>query len=103
MFRLAKALEVHDLSLPQEADDVIYVRVVGQTEDVVIGEAGLLLGGQILGQIGNDISGDLHGRGGPGVAGSKLGVHACGVIHKIGVKPGGPDLIPTEVAGELMD
>lgn len=58
---------------------------------------------QILSQIGNDISGDLHGGGGPGVAGGKLGVHPRGVVHKVGVKPGGPDLILTEVAGELMD
>ena len=39
---LAKALEVDDLPLPQEADDVVHVRVVGQTEDVVIGDPGLL-------------------------------------------------------------
>ena len=40
---LAEALEVHDLPLPQEADNIIYVRIVGKTQDVVIGKAGLLL------------------------------------------------------------
>ena len=39
---LAKPLEVHDLPLPKEADDVVYIRVVGKTQNVVIGEAGLL-------------------------------------------------------------
>ena len=39
----AEALEVNDLPLPQKADDVVHVRVVGQAEDVVIGQAGLLL------------------------------------------------------------
>ena len=40
---LAEPLEVHDLPLPQEADNIIYVRIVGKTQDVVIGKAGLLL------------------------------------------------------------
>lgn len=40
---LAETLEVDDLPLPQKADDVVHVRVVGQAEDVVIGQAGLLL------------------------------------------------------------
>ena len=46
---LAKPLEVHDLPLPQhdlplpqKADDIVYVRIVGKAQNVVIGEAGLL-------------------------------------------------------------
>ena len=39
---LAEPLEVHDLPLPKEADDIVYVRVVGKAQNVVIGEAGLL-------------------------------------------------------------
>lgn len=38
----AKSLEMHDLPLPQETDDVVHVGVVGQAEDVVIGQAGFL-------------------------------------------------------------
>ena len=38
----AKPLEVHDLPLPQEADDVVDVRIVGKTQNVVISEAGFL-------------------------------------------------------------
>ena len=41
----AEALEMDNLPFPEEANDVIYVRVVGQAKDVVIGEAGLLLCG----------------------------------------------------------
>lgn len=40
---LAKALEMDNLALAQEADHIIDVRIVGQTEDVVISEAGFLL------------------------------------------------------------
>lgn len=40
---LTEPLEVDDLPLPQEADHVVYIRVVGQAEDVIVGEPGLLL------------------------------------------------------------
>ena len=39
---LAKPLEVYDFPLPQKADDIVYVRIVGKTQNVVIGEAGFL-------------------------------------------------------------
>ena len=35
-------LEVNDFPLTQEADDVAYIRVIRQTENVVVGKAGLL-------------------------------------------------------------
>ena len=41
--RLAEALEMHDLALTEEADDVVHIRVVGKPQDVVVGQAGLLL------------------------------------------------------------
>lgn len=40
---LGEALVVHDFPLPQEAQHVDHVRVVGQAEKVVVGGAGLLL------------------------------------------------------------
>lgn len=40
---LAEALEMHDLPGPQELDDIVDVRVVGQAQDVVIRYARLLL------------------------------------------------------------
>lgn len=39
---LAKALEVDDLPLPQEADDVVYVGIIAETQDVIVGDPGLL-------------------------------------------------------------
>lgn len=89
--------------LPQEADHVVDIRVVGQAEDVVVGEAGFLLRRQILRQVGDDIARDLHSRGGPGIAGGKLGKDACGVIHEVGVKACGFDLAVAQIAGELVD
>lgn len=59
--------------------------------------------GHIFGKIGDDVPSDLHSRGGPGIARGKLGIDASGVVHKVGIKPGGPDLIFAEIAGKLMD
>ena len=42
-FRLAEALVVNDLPLPQEADGVLYIRIIRQTQYVVVGGAGFLL------------------------------------------------------------
>lgn len=92
-----------DFPLPQEADHVVDIRVVGQAEDVVVGEAGFLLRRQILRQVSDDIARDLHSRGGPGIAGGKLGKDACGVIHEVGVKACGFDLAVAQIAGELVD
>lgn len=39
---LAKALEVDDLPLPQEADDVVHVRIIAETQDVIVCDAGFL-------------------------------------------------------------
>ena len=39
---LAKALEVDDLPLPQEADDVVHVRIIAEMQDVIVCDAGLL-------------------------------------------------------------
>ncbi len=57
----------------------------------------------ILSQIGDNVAGDLHGGGGPGVTGGKLGIDAGGVIYEVGVKAGGPDLIFVQIPRKLMD
>lgn len=97
-------LEVDDLPLPEEADHVIYVRVVRQPQDVVIGDPGLLLGGQVLGQVGDGIAGGLYTGGRPGEAGGGCGVDAGGVVHEVGGKRGViPYLLVGEVPGQLVD
>ena len=39
----AKALKMHDLALAEESDDVIDVGIVREAEDVIVGDARLLL------------------------------------------------------------
>lgn len=103
MVCFAESLEVDDLSGAKESDDIAYIRVIAQAQNVVIGDTGFLLRGQILGQVGDRIAGDLHSSGGPGGAGGKLGKDAGGVVHKVAVKACGFDLLLAEVSGQLMD
>ena len=71
---LTEALEVHDLPLPQEADHVVDIRVIAQAQDIVICEPRLLLRGQILRQVCDDVASGLDGGGGPGEAGGGGGI-----------------------------
>ena len=41
--RIAEALEMHDFARAQELDRFAYIRVVDQTQQVIVGCAGLLL------------------------------------------------------------
>ena len=41
--RFAETLEMDDFPFPQELDHIIYIRIIGQAEDIVIGDSGLLL------------------------------------------------------------
>ena len=43
MVCFAKALEMYNLPLPQELNNIIYIRVIAKAKNVVIGDAGLLL------------------------------------------------------------
>ena len=100
---LAEPLEVNHLTFPQEADHVIHVGVVGQAQDVVIGLPGFLLGGQVFGQVGDDVAGGLDGGGSPGEARGGGGVDGGSMIHEIGGKIGiGPDVLVLQIAGQLV-
>ena len=99
---LAEALEVDDFPLPEEADDVIDVGVVAETEDIVVGHPGFLLGGQILGQVGDGVALDADARGIPRRTGGGGGVDPGRVVHKIGHKPAFLHLRVRELPRELM-
>ena len=58
---VAEALEVHDFAFAEEANDVFDVGVVDQAQDVVVGQAGLLFGRQVLVQVGQGIASRLQG------------------------------------------
>ena len=43
LHRFAKALEMHDFPFPKEFDNIIYIRVIGKPQDIVIGDPSFLL------------------------------------------------------------
>ena len=65
---IAEALVMHDFSGAQEADDVLNIGVIGKAQDIVIGQACLLFGGQVFVNVGKDIAGDRDCLGGEGIA-----------------------------------
>ena len=69
MVCFAEPLEVDDLPLTQESDGIADIRVIAQTQDVVVGYAGLLLRRQVLSEISDHIPSHLHGGGAPGCTG----------------------------------
>lgn len=92
-----------DLPFPEEADGGDDVGVIHQPEDIIVGGAGLLLGGHVLGEVSDGVAGGLEGGGGEGHSACGLRPDAGGVIHKVDVKAGFFDLLDGEVAGELVD
>ena len=99
---LTEALEVDDLTFSQETDDVVYIGIVAETQDIVIGDAGFLFCGKVFGQITDHIAFDCHGCGVIRPTGSRSGIDTCGMIDEISVETRGFDLILTEIAGKLM-
>ena len=61
------------------------------------------IGGQVLGEVGDDVAGGLDGPGAPGEAGSGGGVDPGGVVHEVGGEGGVLDLILFQVPGQLVD
>ena len=93
---------MHDLAGAQEADDVVDVRIVGQTQDVVVRCPCLLLCGHILRKIGDHIAFDRNGRGRPRRAGGKLRIDPGSMIYKVRVKSGFSDLLRRHISRQLI-
>ena len=52
----AKALVVDNLALAEEFDNVVDVGIVTEAQDVIVGNPCLLLGGEVLVEVGKGIS-----------------------------------------------
>ena len=102
MVRIAKALEMYDLTLAQKADRIENIRVIDQTQDIVVGHAGLLFCCQILHQIADDIAGGLQRRCRERNAAGCLRIDTGGVVDKVGIQTALLDLIDGQIAGQLI-
>ena len=98
----AEALEVYDFSLAEEANDVVYIWVIGQAKNVVVGGAGFLFGAHVFHQVSDHIALHLHGSCGPGCTRCELGIYCCGVVNEISVKACLLDLIHCEISCQLV-
>lgn len=101
--RVAEALEVRDFPRAQEADRVAHVRVVGEAEDVVVGQTRLLLGRKVLVQVGDGVAGGLEGQRRKRLPRSRDRIDAGRVVDEVGVEARFLNLRRREVARELVD
>ena len=91
-----------DLPFTQKTDGRDHVRVVHQTQNIVIGGAGFLLCCHVLVQIrdGVALAGEAHGR--ERRTARRLGPHAGRMVHKIGVEALPPDLVRGKALCQLV-
>jgi len=79
----SEALEVDYFTFPEELDHIIYIRVVGEPENIVVSDSRLLFGPQILAQIRHRIPLDLHHASVIHRTRRSRWVHASSVIYKV--------------------
>ena len=81
--RLAKPLEMNNLSCPKELDHLIYVRIIRYPQNVVIGRPCFLLSRHIFRKIGNSVTFWLEICGGKRNPRCICGIYGVGVINII--------------------
>ena len=92
-----------DLPLAQEADNVVYVGIIREPENIIVGSARLLLGGKVLCEIGDHIAADGDADRVPRHARRRLRKYAERMIDKICVKALRLDFLRRQIPGELVD
>ena len=100
---IGEALIMHDLALAKESDDVVDVGIIRKAKDIVVGGSRLLLGGEVLVEIGQNIAlyADVFHIKRNARCG--YGVRARGMIHEIRREGSAVYLLEREIFGQLMD
>ena len=98
-----ESLEMHDLTHPQETDRICHLRILYDTQDIVVGQAGFLLCRHILVEVGDSIPGALELAGTEWLSAGGLRPDGEGVVNIIFVKAGGLDLLRCQILGKLVD
>ena len=98
----SEPLEMDDLALSEEADRVADIGIVGETKDIVVGRARLLLRSHILVQVGDDVALGLEISRSKWRSGGGDWVDAGGVIDEIGVESARLDLVDRKPFGQLV-
>lgn len=97
-----KPLEVHDLTLSQEADRIADIGIFDHAQDIVICGAGFLFCRHVLHQIGDRIAAALELGGAERHAAGCLRPDTESVIHIVCLEAAVFDFLHGEVFGELM-
>ena len=92
-----------DLPLTQKSNHVIYVGIVREPENVIVGGTRLLFGGKVLGEIGDHIAADADADGIPRHARRGLRKYAERMIDEVSVKALRLDLLRRQIPCELVD
>ena len=79
-------MEVVDLALAEEFDGVADVGIVDEAQDIVVGDARLLFGGEVLVEVGEHIALDGEVGGCKRNACGRDGVDARGMIDEVRVE-----------------
>ena len=99
----AKPLIVDDFPRPQKADGILYIGIIHQTEDIVIGGTGFLFSSHIFMKIGDGVTLGLEGGGRKRRPGCCLGPNSHSMVHKIRSKALFLDLLRGLIPGKLSD
>ncbi len=99
----SEALVVDDLAGTQELDGFADIRLLNQTQDIVVGGTGFLLRSHIFVQIGDDIPLYLELTGIEGHAARRLGPDTDGMIHVVIGETAFFDLLHGKVTGQLVN
>lgn len=94
---------MHDLARTQELERLAHVRVVDQAQQIVVGGAGFLLGGQILKQVGDRVALALQCGSRERNTGRRLRVDAGRVVDEVSVKAAFLNLLRRQVTRQLID
>ena len=93
---------MHDFSLSEELYDVVYVGVIRETEDVIIGNSCLLLGGEVLVQVAQRVPLRGYGHRIKGLARCGAGIYSRTVGDIVLIKASRLYLVGGEIARQLI-
>lgn len=98
-----ETLEVNDFTGTKELDNIIYVGVIGKTENIIIGLSCLLLCRKVFAKVSYDIARRLNCCSRPRLAACGNGIYTRRVVNKILVKALSLNFINRQIACELIN
>lgn len=84
--KLSEALEVNDFALAEEFNYLVYVGVIGHTENIVVGSAGFLFRSQIFRNVGDRVGFRLDISRRERYSCRRSGIYGIGVIYIISAR-----------------